>query len=107
MVIFSGGKEEKHSKNGTYEDSLRFIEQISKRLKDTNDERLKNVGNSYYSWRFEIASGFAKNEYKIHISNGIAECINNNIKTIIKSSYDYRNFDRFRKRCLIMYLYNK
>lgn len=92
---------------GTYEDSLRFIEQISKRLKDTNDERLKNVGNSYYSWRFEIASGFAKNEYKIHISNGIAECINNNIKTIIKSSYGYRNFDRFRKRCLIMYLYNK
>ena len=88
---------------GTYEDSLRFIVHISERLKNTNDDRLKKVGESYYSWRYEIANGFTKNQYHVHLSNGIAECINNNIKTIIKLSYGYRNFERFRKRCLIIY----
>ena len=92
---------------GTYDESLLFIENISKRLKDTNNELLQKVGQSYHKWRYEIANGFTKNSYHIHISNGIAECINNNIKTIIKLSYGYRNFERFRKRCLIMYLYNK
>ena len=92
---------------GTYEESLLFIDNISKRLKGTNNDILQKVGQSYHKWRYEIANGFTKNPYHIHISNGIAECINNNIKTIIKLSYGYRNFERFRKRCLIMYLYNK
>ena len=92
---------------GNYEDSLKFIEMISKRLIDTGNEYLEKVGRSYHNWRYEIASGFTKNEYKIHISNGIAECINNNIKTIIKLAYGYRIFERFRKRCMIMYYYSK
>lgn len=92
---------------GSFEDSLRYIIHISERLKNTNNDLLKKVGQSYYKWRYEIANGFTKNQYHIHISNGIAECINNNIKTIIKLSYGYRNFERFRKRCLLMYLYNK
>ena len=92
---------------GSYEDSLKFIENLSKRLIDTGNENLIKVGKSYYKWRYEIASGFAKNEYKVHISNGIAECINNNIKTIIKLAYGYRNFERFRKRCMLMYYYSK
>ena len=92
---------------GTYEESLLFIENISNRLKETDNETLQKVGQSYHKWRYEIANGFTKNQYHVHISNGIAECINNNIKTIIKLSYGYRNFERFRKRCLIMYLYNK
>ena len=92
---------------GSYEDSLRFIELMSKRLIDTGNEYLEKVGNSYHKWRYEIASGYAKNEYGIHISNGIAECINNNIKTIIKLAYGYRNFERFRKRCMLMYYYSE
>ena len=92
---------------GTYEESYNFIFWISKRLQDTGNKTLQDVGKSYYKWRYEIANGFVKNKYHIHISNGIAECINNNIKTVIKLSYGYRNFQRFRKRCLLMYLYNK
>lgn len=92
---------------GTYDESLSFIIHMSERLKNTENDTLKKVGQSYYKWRYEIANGFVKNEYHIHISNGIAECINNNIKTVIKLSYGYRNFQRFRKRCLLIYLYNK
>ena len=92
---------------GTYDESLSFIIHMSERLKNTGNDTLKKVGQSYYKWRYEIANGFVKNEYHVHISNGIAECINNNIKTVIKLSYGYRNFQRFRKRCLLMYRYNK
>ena len=92
---------------GTYDESLSFIIHMSERLKNTGNDTLKKVGQSYYKWRYEIANGFTKNEYHVHISNGIAECINNNIKTVIKLSYGYRNFQRFRKRCLLMYRYNK
>ena len=92
---------------GTYDESLAFIVHMSERLKGTGNETLQKVGKSYHKWRYEIANGFTKNPYHVHISNGIAECINNNIKTIIKSAYGYRNFDRFRKRCMLMYYYNK
>lgn len=92
---------------GTYDESLGFIIHVAERLRNTGNELLVKVGDSYYKWRYEIANGFTKNQYHIHISNGIAECINNNIKTLIKLSYGYRNFQRFRKRCLIMYLYSK
>ena len=36
------------------------------------------------------------------ITNGIAEGFNNTMKTIIKISYEYNNFDRFRRRALII-----
>lgn len=92
---------------GSYEESLSFIVHVAERLKNTENKTLNKVADSYYKWRYEIANGFTKNQYHVHISNGIAECINNNIKTLLKLSYGYRNFERFRKRCLIMYLYNK
>ena len=92
---------------GSFEDSLRYIIHTSERLKDTGNDILKKVGQSYYKWRVEIANGFTKNQYHVHISNGIAESINNNIKTIIKSAYGYRNFNRFRKRCMLIYYYTK
>ncbi|MCH3909118.1 MAG: transposase [Bacilli bacterium] len=43
----------------------------------------------------------------VRITNGIAEAINNVIKTIIKSAYGYRNFDRFRKRVMLIVTYSK
>ena len=92
---------------GSFEDSLSYIVHTSERLKRTGNDTLKKVGQSYYKWRYEIANGFTKNQYHVHISNGIAECINNNIKTIIKLAYGYRNFQRFRKRCMLIYYYSK
>lgn len=39
--------------------------------------------------------------------NGIAESINNNLKTMIKVSYDYHKFERFRRKCILINRYKK
>ena len=49
--------------------------------------------------------GFARNQSGKHYTNGIAESINNQLKTITKSAYGYRNFDRFRKRAMMIITY--
>ena len=40
-------------------------------------------------------------------TNAIAECINNKLKTILKSAYRYHNFERFRKRALLICTYTR
>ena len=91
----------------TFMDSLKFIDYISDRLKLTGNELLSAVGYSYEKWRAEIASGLAKNQHGSHYSNGIAESINNHLKTIIKAAYGYHNFERFRKRAMLICRYKK
>lgn len=39
--------------------------------------------------------------------NGIAEPINNNLKTMIKVSYDYHSFERFRRKCILISRFKK
>ena len=43
----------------------------------------------------------------IHYSNAIAESLNNQLQTIIKSAYGYHSFERFRRRALMIILYKK
>ena len=91
----------------TYEETLDYIEHLSNKLKNSNSELLKRVGDTFHSWRFEISNAFTK-EAKINkYSNAIAECINNQLKTIIKSAYGYHNFERFRKRAMMILTYSK
>ena len=97
----------KYSETSTYEEALRFVERIRNKLEITNDELLKSVVRTYNKWRYEIANGFNKRQSGIHYTNAIAEGLNNQLKTIIKSSYGYRNFERFRKRAMLMQSYNK
>jgi transposase len=55
----------------------------------------------------EIASGLARNQSGEHFSNGVAEGLNNQIKTIKKLANGYDNFGRFRKRVLLALTYSK
>ncbi|MBR0230604.1 MAG: transposase, partial [Erysipelotrichaceae bacterium] len=41
----------------------------------------------------------------VRYTNGIAESINNHLKTIIKTAYGYHNFERFRKRAMLIITY--
>jgi transposase len=59
-------------------------------------------GPTYKKWKNGIAEGLARNEMGLKLSNGRMECLNNRIKTIIKDAYGYRNFERFRKRALLI-----
>ena len=69
------------------------------------EEILQSVGYTYDRWRIEIASGLAKNQNNVRYTNGIAESINNHLKTIIKTAYGYHNFERFRKRAMLIITY--
>ena len=88
-------------------EALDFIDNISSRLILTGNQILIDVGNTYKKWRIEIANGLAKSQSGKHYTNGIAESINNHLKTIIKIAYGYHNFDRFRRRAMIIRTYKK
>ena len=47
------------------------------------------------------------NSFDCTYTNGFTEGINNKIKVIKRNAYGYRNFDRFRKRILHIFNYNK
>lgn len=96
-----------YNRNDTFTKSLEFVEYISGRLLDCEDDRLVSVGRSYQKWKIEIADGLAKNQTGRYYSNGVAESLNNHLKTIIKSAYGYHNFERFRKRALLIFNYKK
>lgn len=91
----------------TYTDALKFINDTADRLALSGNELLESVGNTYRKWQGEIASGLAKSQTGKHYTNGIAESINNHLKTIIKFSYGYHNFERFRKRAMMIITYKK
>ena len=97
----------KYSDKTTYNEATEFIRFIYERLRLSTLDELVKVGNTFYKWRHEIANSFARNATGYNISNGIAENMNNHIATIIKISYGYCNYERFRKRVLLICKYNK
>jgi len=90
-----------------FDEALSFINRISENLRHANSELLHAVGRSYHKWRVEIASAFSYTQNKIRYTNAIAESINNQIKTITKAAYGYLNFERFRKRVMLIITYKK
>lgn len=90
-----------------FNEALEFVLKLAKRLDLTNNEILVDVASTYRKWAPEIADGLAKSQTGKHYTNGIAESINNHLKTIIKTAYGYHNFDRFRRRCLVIRTYKK
>ena len=86
-----------------FETAINFIELIAKKLKRCGDDGLTRVAETYHKWRVEIANAITcKNEQGKRYSNGPAEGLNNAIKTIIKDANGYKNFERFRKRILLV-----
>lgn len=96
-----------YNRNDTFVESLKFIDNISERLQLSGIDLLETVGRTYSKWRIEIADGLYKNLTGRYYSNGIAEAINNNTQTLIKVSYGYHSFERFRKRCMLISRYKK
>lgn len=91
----------------TYKKALSFIGYMSNRLLASHNDILRSVGRTYHKWREEIARSFSFTTNGIRLTNAIAESINNHIKTIIKAAYGYHNFERFRKRAMLIITYKK
>lgn len=87
----------------TYDQAIKHIEKIVQQLIRTGNEELGRVANTYHRWRHEIANAITvKRIDGKRYSNGPAEGLNNAIKTIIKDANGYKNFERFRKRVLLI-----
>lgn len=91
----------------SYNEAFEFVLYIANRLSLSGDTLLESVGKSYTKWAAEIANGLAYNQSSRRFSNSIAECLNNHIETIIRISYGYHNFERFRKRVMLIRTYKK
>lgn len=90
-----------------FSDAFKFVNAMADRLILSGNELLEDVGHTYRKWAPEIANGLAKSQNGKHYTNGIAEALNNILKTIKKLAYGYRNFERFRKRAMLIITYKK
>lgn len=71
-----------------------------RKLENSLIKEMNKLGRTLRNWKIEIINGLTKNPYGIRISNGIAECMNNKIQTLIDSSYGLKSFELMRKRVL-------
>ena len=90
-----------------FKEALEFVEFIAKRLADSGNDVLDSVGKTYRKWKVGIANGLARSQNHTKLTNAVAESLNNQLKTIIKSAYGYHNFKRFRNRALLIVTYGK
>ena len=74
-------------------------------MKSSNNEIVRKVGKTYQKWKLEISNAFSKEAREQKLTNASAEGMNNKIKTMTKIAHGYMNFDRFRKRILLIYKY--
>ena len=81
---------------------VKFIRWISARLLNADSPLLKSVGKTYKKWEIGIAQAFTSNHYQYNITNSLSEGNNNTIKTVLKNAYGFKNFERFRKRALLI-----
>lgn len=58
--------------------------------------------NTLVNWQKGIL-----NSFDVPYSNGFTEGCNNKIKVLKRNAYGYRNFERFRKRILHMFSYQR
>ena len=91
----------------SYEDIGKWIDLLSGRLKSSNYDVVRKVGKTYQKWKAEITNAFTKEARENRLTNASAEGMNNKIKTMTKIAHGYMNFDRFRKRILLIYKYYK
>lgn len=91
----------------THEEALSFVTFLSRKLASSDSGLLRKAGETYWKWRYEIANAYTREAKRERLTNSIAECLNNQLKTIIKSAYGYHNFERFRKRAMLIITYSK
>lgn len=73
----------------SYSEADKFIPWIVKRLIDSYNDDLVKVSHTFLKWKPGICSSFAKNQNNIYYTNAIAESMNNQLATVLKSAYGY------------------
>lgn len=89
-------------KDQYFSDAKKDFDWLINKLENSNSSLLLDVAKTYKKWIIEICNAYSYHIGFKNISNSIAECINNQIKTLIKVAYGYNLFERFRKRILLL-----
>ena len=87
---------------GTFDGARANIGFIATKLENCGCEILTKVAATYRKWELAIARGLAKNEFGMVFTNAKMEAANDVAQTMIDAAYGYQNFERFRKRFLLM-----
>ena len=90
----------------TYTDAANFVDFLVNKLRGSENELLEKVADTYTKWKNEIATTFSQ-RYKEdkYFTNAVAEGNNSKFGTLIKIAYGFHNFERTRKRFLLIKTY--
>lgn len=89
-----------------YKEASEFVDFVASRLDSVGLDITASVAKSFRKWKPGIATSISKSQNYEHYSNSVAENANTHIENIIRVSYGYHNFERFRKRVLLIRTYN-
>lgn len=79
------------------------IDWIVRKLRSSGTLAALDAAVTFEKWREDIVKTFELRAEGILISNAYCEGMNNLISTFIKTAHGVRNFERFRKRCLLKF----
>lgn len=82
------------------EEAETLIKQWIEAAKKLQNKAMDKFIATFESWKNDILN-FFKGGY----SNGIVEGINNKIKTLKRNAYGFRNFQNFRRKILVKFIY--
>ena len=86
----------------TFTKAVENVRFVAQKLENCGNALLSKVAATYRKWEAEIARGLAKNEFGWTFTNAKMEAGNDVAQTMIDAAYGYHNFERFRKRFLLM-----
>lgn len=87
------------NRNGAFEDAKERLDNFITLFRNHEIYELREYGKTLNNWKKEIYNSFEKHG-DIRYSNGRLEGKNRAIKTVIRNSFGYTNFSRFRSRAL-------
>ena len=86
----------------TFAEAVENIRFVAGKLENCRCDVLSKVAATYRKWECPIAMGLARNEFGWAFTNAKMEAGNDVAQTMIDAAYGYHNFERFRKRFLLM-----
>ena len=93
----------RYPEHKTYTEAASFVDFIVNKLRGSEEELLERVADTYKKWKNEIATTFSQ-RYKEDkfFTNAVAEGNNSKFGTLIKIAYGFHDFERTRKRFLLI-----
>ncbi|VEU80119.1 ISL3 family transposase [Haploplasma axanthum] len=92
----------------SFDDAMSFIDDFINKLYASKLPEFISLAGMFINWKVEIANSLcltyldSNNNIKFY-SNGFIEGVNNFIKTTRRMSYNFRSFNRFKKRIISLF----